>query len=819
MYDDWQYTRLNNDNFSVNEYTDFNWKQYVKNYDDLSEIITKEKAWKHWKYHGRKEGRSYLNNIKDIKQEYLIEKIDEDFDWQKYIENYEDISINIDTREGAWNHWINHGKFEGRIYFCYSIKNEFNNFDWENYVNYYKDLSKIKKKEDAWYHWINYGKSEERIYFTKDNSEFDNFDWQKYIDYYIDLTESGIKKKEDAWYHWINHGKREERIHFHSNNSEFDNFDWQQYISNYNDLYQSNFKSKEQAWYHWINHGKSEGRSIHNIFEEEIKMYGEIKLINYSNIYFKHKYDRYGNHFFGWKGTINQLVDSFINTLQIKEYRCNIFFDEWIEKLLLWGNRKINTEYLRLANLYDTKMITFVHNPPFLQWYDKKYREKILHEVLVGDDKQFNKNLFTEIHNNNLDEKIIYLYTLSIYHKEYISNNYPDFADKVLSIHHPIDLDINDEQFNINDFLENRNIFHIGWWLRNFKTFIDLKPPNNFKKKLLVKNDFKKPFEMNICKYNDMSSVEIVEEVNNEDYAKIFKNSCIFVDILDCIANNTILECIKFNTPIIVRRTKSAEEYLGTNYPLFYNSTEELLILKEESFFLDLIIESNNYLKKMNKNHLSLSFFNKKINYDIEKLEINTDTTLLTWISFVETNDDFYLEQFIQNFINQNYLDNLQLILFIRGNNFVEMIDYFSNIYNNITYVIITNIPNSFIEQIKISINYVKTRYCTILDLKSEIDPNYSSIFTGYLNNTPTCDIAVSPFSKKNKNYTYKKSFIFSMDIIDIPTIGVVWRKNIYSFLNNLEEINLDKNFWKYCLESNLNIRCVSKKILYSINN
>ena len=466
-------------------------------------------------------------------------------------------------------------------------------------------------------------------------------------------------------------------------------------------------------------------------------------------------------------------------------------------------------------------MITFVHNPPFLQWYDKKYREKISHEVLVGDDKQFNNNLFTEIHNNNLDEKIIYLYTLSIYHKEYIYNNYPDFSDKLLSIHHPINLDINDEKFNIDDFLENKNIYHIGWWLRNFKTFIDLKPPNNFKKKLLLKNDFKKTFEMNICKHNDMSSVELVEELDNENYAKIFKNSCIFVDILDCIANNTILECIKFNTPIIVRRTKSAEEYLGQNYPLFYNSVEELSILREESFLLDLIIESNNYLKNMNKNHLSLSLFNKKINYDIDKLEKNNDNFRLTWITFVETQDDFYLEQFIQNFINQNCLDNLQLILFIRknNNNLVDMIEYFSNTYNNVSYIILDDDNNnSFIEKMNISIKYVKTTYCTILDLKSEFDPNYSSIFIGYLNNTPTCDIAVSAFSKQNKDYLYKKSFIFSKDTINIPNTGVVWRKNIYYFLNNLEEINLDTHFWKYCVESNLNIRCVSKKILYSIN-
>jgi hypothetical protein len=39
------------------------------------------------------------------------------FDWQTYIRNYEDLqNAGINTRKKAWHHWINHGKLEGRIY-------------------------------------------------------------------------------------------------------------------------------------------------------------------------------------------------------------------------------------------------------------------------------------------------------------------------------------------------------------------------------------------------------------------------------------------------------------------------------------------------------------------------------------------------------------------------------------------------------------------------------------------------------------------------------------------------------------------------------
>ena len=97
------------------------------------------------------------------------------------------------------------------------------------------------------------------------------------------------------------------------------------------------------------------------------------------------------------------------------------------------------------------------------------------------------------------------------------------------------------------------------------------------------------------------------------------RNSCIFTDILDCVANNTILECIKFNCPIILRRTSSAEEYLGVAYPLFFNNKDELSFLKEEGFLLDLIIQAHIYLKGMDKSRFKIDTFNRKIKYEQRK--------------------------------------------------------------------------------------------------------------------------------------------------------------------------------------------------------
>ena len=63
---------------------------------------------------------------------------------------------------------------------------------------------------------------------------------------------------------------------------------------------------------------------------------------------FKKIYDCYGLHYYGWKGVINQFVTYFKNENFEKQYKKTIFFDEWLEKLFLWGNKIQRMEYLNI---------------------------------------------------------------------------------------------------------------------------------------------------------------------------------------------------------------------------------------------------------------------------------------------------------------------------------------------------------------------------------------------------------------------------------------------------------------------------------------
>jgi len=67
--------------------------------------------------------------------------MEEIFDWIFYINYNKDLKDNgIDTEEKAWNHFINFGINEDRLY------KKSNFFDWNFYVKKYKDLKGINNE-------------------------------------------------------------------------------------------------------------------------------------------------------------------------------------------------------------------------------------------------------------------------------------------------------------------------------------------------------------------------------------------------------------------------------------------------------------------------------------------------------------------------------------------------------------------------------------------------------------------------------------------------------------------------------------------------
>ena len=71
------------------------------------------------------------------------------------------------------------------------------------------------------------------------------------------------------------------------------------------------------------------------------------------------------------------------------------------------------------------------------------------------------------------------------------------------------------------------------------------------------------------------SDVERRWRIPNDAYDELLAENVAFLDLYDTSANNAVIECMIRGTPLVVNRHPAVAEYLGEDYPLFYDILEE----------------------------------------------------------------------------------------------------------------------------------------------------------------------------------------------------------------------------------------------------
>lgn len=228
----------------------------------------------------------------------------------------------------------------------------------------------------------------------------------------------------------------------------------------------------------------------------------------------------------------------------------------------------------------------------------------------------------------------------------------------IYTVYHPTEFVT--DNFTIENFIKNKTkrIIQIGAWLRNPYSIYELPLPtknilnvhkavlkgkdmdNYFPSKDLDK-DLKKVLlksensgtdenpmsrdntisrdsmcrDYNVNKFNkglydsivnNVMSVEIIDKLSNEDYDELLSKNIVFLNLIDCSAVNTVIECIVRNTPIIVNRHPALEELLGSNYPGFYSSLYEASQLIQSYYSIYKIYV---YLTRLDKTRYKLDTF------------------------------------------------------------------------------------------------------------------------------------------------------------------------------------------------------------------
>ena len=71
---------------------------------------------------------------------------------------------------------------------------------------------------------------------------------------------------------------------------------------------------------------------------------------------------------------------------------------------------------------------------------------------------------------------------------------------------------------------------------------------------------------------------------------------------MNASANNAVVELISLNIPFFINKLDAIMEYIGEDYPLYFNSISELeQIINNKKLLVKKIIKAYNYLSKLNK--------------------------------------------------------------------------------------------------------------------------------------------------------------------------------------------------------------------------
>jgi hypothetical protein len=318
----------------------------------------------------------------------------------------------------------------------------------------------------------------------------------------------------------------------------------------------------------------------------------------YTNLVLENEYYKVVKHRGGWKSVIQNLIN---NKLVITNTTPNsIKFVDCIEsRFSSWSEN--NT-------LMSENWIGMFHYSPDLP-------------VFIKDDLNYIAN------NNNVVRSLSYCKGIIV-----LSNNSlnklrqnPIYKNiNTIALKHPIESII--IKFTIDKFIANNNKCLVQLGLQDRITSTIYMINSKYKKVWLPGRDTAKNYLKNeayalnithqITESINSNKVDIKYLQNHIDFDNILQTNIVIIPLFGASANNSVLEIIEMNIPAFVSRLPATEEYLGKEYPLFYNNnniSELETIINDDIKLLSKITEGYTYLSKMDKTQFSYDYFNREL--------------------------------------------------------------------------------------------------------------------------------------------------------------------------------------------------------------
>lgn len=272
-------------------------------------------------------------------------------------------------------------------------------------------------------------------------------------------------------------------------------------------------------------------------------------------------------HRSGWRYAIDSLRP-------LDDPQSQVLLDGFIESTFCWNEGHQG---------YRQPWLGFLHNPPELP----------LH---CGNGKSSNQQLLALPEFQSSLQHCLGIYCLSKYHRDWLSSR---ISVPVHALIHPTETP--ECRFSLDRFRHNPRprLVQVGYWLRQNLSLGQLQL------KQLTATILDPGFPSH---ERPDHRVEVLPFLNNQDYDELLSQNLVFLHLIDSSANNTIVECIVRNTPLLVNPLPAVREYLGEDYPLYFRDLEEAARLAEDE---DRITRAHCYLRDLPKFQFSRDYFLK----------------------------------------------------------------------------------------------------------------------------------------------------------------------------------------------------------------
>jgi len=171
-------------------------------------------------------------------------------------------------------------------------------------------------------------------------------------------------------------------------------------------------------------------------------------------------------------------------------------------------------------------------------------------------------------------------------------------------------------QFDMNGYLRRPTLLHVGWFFKNLLLLEHIAPNRHIKRKIQIESpclpgdkgkQVKQHFATHIYPerwlYGDVHYIH--ERLPDADYDSLLTHSVIALEFMDCAATTVVVEGLARNAPMLLGRHEALFEYVGEDYPMFFDDVGEC----EQLLHPANVFRTYNYLKALDKSFLQIDSF------------------------------------------------------------------------------------------------------------------------------------------------------------------------------------------------------------------